>query len=43
MTDNSVYPVSKAAKTHALIDKVKYEKWYKESVEKPDAFWGAAG
>jgi acetyl-CoA synthetase len=38
-----IYPVSKPVKSHALIDKAKYEKWYEESVENPDKFWGKHG
>ncbi|APG93557.1 acetyl-coenzyme A synthetase (plasmid) [Sinorhizobium americanum] len=37
------YPVLQSAESHALIDKAKYEKWYKESVENPDKFWGKHG
>ena len=35
-----VYPVLKSARAKALIDKDKYEKWYEESIEDPDKFWG---
>ena len=38
-----VYPVQKPVKSRALIDKAKYEKWYEESVENPDKFWGKHG
>jgi acetyl-CoA synthetase len=38
-----IYPVQKPVKSHALIDKAKYEKWYEESVENPDKFWGKHG
>ncbi|HEX2147479.1 MAG TPA: acetyl-coenzyme A synthetase N-terminal domain-containing protein, partial [Pseudorhizobium sp.] len=38
-----VYPVSRAAKSMALIDKDKYQKWYEESIEDPDKFWGKHG
>lgn len=35
--------MTKPVNTNALIDKAKYEKWYKESVENPDKFWGKHG
>ncbi|MBB4253360.1 acetate--CoA ligase [Rhizobium sp. BK008] len=38
-----IYPVSKPVKARALIDKEKYLKWYEESVENPDKFWGKHG
>ncbi|AMM86378.1 acetate--CoA ligase [Martelella sp. AD-3] len=37
------YPVLKPAKTRALIDANKYEKWYQESVEEPEIFWDRHG
>ncbi|PRX08365.1 UNVERIFIED_ORG: acetyl-coenzyme A synthetase [Martelella mediterranea] len=37
------YPVLKQAKTRALIDANKYEKWYQESVEEPEIFWDRHG
>ncbi|NEI75082.1 hypothetical protein GR212_36765, partial [Rhizobium lusitanum] len=42
MTSN-IYPVTKAVKNHALIDQAKYQKWYQQSVEDPDKFWGKHG
>src|ERR1700761_4834178 len=36
---DTLIPVSKAAKEHALIDKAKYEDMYKESVDDPTEFW----
>ncbi|TBD61838.1 acetate--CoA ligase, partial [Rhizobium ruizarguesonis] len=38
-----IYPVTKPVKARALIDKEKYLKWYEESVENPDKFWGKHG
>src|SRR6478736_4305117 len=38
-----IYPVTKPVKSQAQIDKAKYEKWYEESVENPDKFWGKHG
>ncbi|RYE53228.1 MAG: acetyl-coenzyme A synthetase, partial [Rhizobiaceae bacterium] len=38
-----VYPVQKSTKTRALIDNEKYLKWYEESIEDPDKFWGKHG
>ena len=38
-----IYPVQKPVKARALIDKEKYLKWYEESVENPDKFWGKHG
>ncbi|MCV9967377.1 acetate--CoA ligase [Pararhizobium sp. BT-229] len=37
------YPVLKPAKQRALIDNATYQKWYKQSVADPDAFWGEHG
>ena len=38
-----IYPVLKSAKTRTLIDNDRYLKWYEQSVEDPDAFWGKHG
>jgi acetyl-CoA synthetase len=38
-----VHPVLESAKARALIDNDTYLKWYKESVDNPDAFWGEHG
>ncbi len=37
------HKVKAAWKKHALIDNDTYEKWYKQSVEKPEKFWGKHG
>ncbi|WP_158693482.1 acetyl-coenzyme A synthetase N-terminal domain-containing protein, partial [Neorhizobium alkalisoli] len=37
------YPVPRAVRIRAFIDQDKYEKWYEESVEDPDKFWGKHG
>ncbi|MBP1858737.1 acetate--CoA ligase [Rhizobium herbae] len=37
------YPVLKPAKQRALIDNATYQKWYKQSVADPEAFWGEHG
>ncbi|OJF91351.1 acetate--CoA ligase [Pararhizobium antarcticum] len=37
------YPVLKDAKKRALIDTATYQKWYKQSVADPEAFWGEHG
>jgi acetyl-CoA synthetase len=34
-----VHPVLESAKARALVDNETYLKWYKESVDNPDAFW----
>ncbi|WP_074063600.1 acetate--CoA ligase [Rhizobium etli] len=36
-------PVLKPSKRRALINNATYQKWYKESVENPDAFWAEHG
>ena len=38
-----VHPVLESAKARALIDNETYLKWYRESVENPDAFWAEHG
>ncbi len=38
-----IHPVTKPVKARALIDKAKYQKWYEQSVEDPDKFWGKHG
>jgi acetyl-CoA synthetase len=38
-----VHPVLESAKARALIDNETYLKWYRESVDDPDAFWGEHG
>ena len=38
-----VHPVLESAKSRALIDNDTYLKWYKESVDSPDAFWAEHG
>jgi len=38
-----VHPVLESAKARALIDNETYLKWYKESVDNPDAFWAEHG
>ncbi|WP_026617168.1 acetate--CoA ligase [Ensifer aridi] len=43
MTSEKIYPVTKPMRNYALIDRAKYEKWYEESVENPDNFWGKHG
>ena len=42
MSDKT-YPVSKETQARALVDKATYDAWYRDSVENPDAFWGAHG
>ncbi|WP_172724404.1 acetyl-coenzyme A synthetase N-terminal domain-containing protein, partial [Neorhizobium tomejilense] len=37
------YIVPRTIRTRAVINKDKYEKWYEESVEDPDKFWGKHG
>jgi len=37
------YPVLKTAKKRALIDNATYQKWYKQSVADPEAFWAEHG
>ncbi len=37
------YPVLKDAKKRALIDNATYQKWYKQSVADPEAFWAEHG
>lgn len=37
------YPILKPAKQRALIDNATYQKWYKQSVADPEAFWGEHG
>jgi acetyl-CoA synthetase len=38
-----VHPVLESAKARALVDNKTYLKWYKESVDNPDAFWAEHG
>jgi acetyl-CoA synthetase len=38
-----VHPVLESAKARALVDNETYLKWYKESVDNPDAFWAEHG
>ncbi|MDK4742297.1 acetyl-coenzyme A synthetase N-terminal domain-containing protein, partial [Rhizobium sp. CNPSo 3464] len=38
-----IHPVTKPVQARALIDAAKYQKWYKQSVEDPDRFWGKHG
>ena len=38
-----IHPVTKPVKARALIDQAKYQKWYQQSVEDPDKFWGKHG
>jgi acetyl-CoA synthetase len=38
-----VHPVLESAKARALIDNETYLKWYRESVDNPDAFWAEHG
>ncbi|MGF9695111.1 MULTISPECIES: acetate--CoA ligase [unclassified Rhizobium] len=38
-----LYPVQKQVKSQALIDRDTYLKWYEESIENPDKFWGKHG
>ena len=38
-----IYPVLKSAKTGTLIDNDRYKKWYQDSVEDPEKFWGKHG
>ncbi|MDK4713727.1 acetate--CoA ligase [Rhizobium sp. CNPSo 4039] len=40
---DKIHPVTKPVKARALIDKAKYQKWYEQSVEDPDKFWGKHG
>ena len=40
---SKVYPVSKSASERTLIDAQRYHKWYEDSVENPDKFWGKHG
>ncbi|MBB2708940.1 UNVERIFIED_ORG: hypothetical protein GGE53_000549, partial [Rhizobium etli] len=37
------YAVPRAIRAGAFIDRERYEKWYEESVEDPDKFWGKHG
>ncbi len=39
MTDEHVFPVPDTVAKSALIDKDKYDAWYKKSVEDPEGFW----
>ena len=39
MTDEHVFPVTDTVAKSALIDKQKYDAWYKKSVEDPEGFW----
>ena len=39
MTDEHVFPVPDTVAKSALIDKEKYDAWYKKSVEDPEGFW----
>ena len=39
MTDEHVFPVPDTVAKSALIDKQKYDAWYKKSVEDPEGFW----
>ena len=39
MTDEHVFPVPDTVAKSALIDKEKYDAWYKKSVEDPEQFW----
>ena len=43
MTDELVFPVPEAIAKSALIDKAKYQAWYKKSIEDPEGFWGEHG
>ena len=40
---SNLFPVSPEFAKNALIDKAKYQDWYKQSVANPDAFWGEHG
>ncbi len=40
---DSIYPVSDAWKTRALVDDAKYKAMYAQSVADPDSFWGEHG
>ena len=40
---DKVYKILPSAKKRALIDNETYLKWYKDSVENPDKFWGKHG
>ncbi|MGO4484881.1 acetyl-coenzyme A synthetase N-terminal domain-containing protein, partial [Rhizobium sp. 2TAF27] len=37
------YTVPRLIREQAFIDREKYLKWYEESVENPDKFWGKHG
>ncbi len=37
------YPVLESAKARTLIDDATYQSWYRESVERPERFWGEHG
>ncbi len=43
MSDLHFHPVQAAWKDRALIDAETYEKWYRESIENPEAFWTEHG
>ncbi len=43
MSETHVYPVTDAAKAHALIDKDQYLAMYKQSIDNPEAFWAEHG
>lgn len=40
---NNIFPVPKDFAKNALIDDVKYQKMYEESIGDPEAFWGEQG
>ncbi len=40
---SKLYPVLKSAKKNAFLDNKKYLEWYKESIKKPEVFWGKHG
>jgi len=43
MSEDQVFPVPAAVAENSWCDNDKYLKWYKESVDNPEAFWGEHG
>jgi acetyl-CoA synthetase len=40
MSEGKIHPVPEDFRRQALMDADTYERWYRESIENPDAFWG---
>ncbi len=41
MSEVKRYPVPDSFRQRALMDKTRYEEWYRASIEEPDTFWAA--